>query len=97
MANWNKTCKEFKRIREMIYDDCGSKEIASELVKICEKYAGLEWDFAEEFEDLALEIGCAIQDGEFDWDEDEDNEENFNYYLNEFYDLCDCARVWLDI
>jgi hypothetical protein len=93
MANWNKTCREFKEIRELINESGykNNKEILSRLSKICEKYARFKWDFAEDFEDLGMEIDCAIED------QDYKDEDTINYYLSEFYDLCDNSRVWLGI
>ena len=92
MSRWNKTCNEFKEIRELINDDDNRGcDILTKLEKICNKYAKQKWDFAEDFEYLGDEIHCAIEDGDF---EDEDY---VDYYLREFYDLCDNARVWLGL
>ena len=93
MANWNKTCNEFKEVRELINSDeyCGY-DILSRLAKICGKYAKQDWDYAFDFEDLELEIEIVIEDKDYD-----DEDDIVNYYLGEFYDLCDDARVWLAI
>ena len=90
MANWRKTCTEFKEVRRLI-DVGDSKGIMDTLVSICEKYSKQKWNYAEDFEYLCDEIKCAIEDGEY---EDDDS---VDYYLREFYDLCDTARVWLDL
>ena len=57
-----------------------------EIIGICTKYANEDWDFAQDFQDLADDI--------FDIEE---NEDEIDWALGEFYDLCDSARVWLDI
>lgn len=85
MAKWVRTCNEFKDVREMI-NNGDSMGVLEALVKICDRYAKQNWDFATEFEDLGIEISIAVDDND---DEDTD------YYLSEFYDLCDYARVWL--
>ena len=91
MARWNKTCNEFKEVREMISNDGSNRDILDRLVKICAKYSKQNWGFAEDFDDLGMEIDCALKDGEYD------DDDSVNYYLGEFYDLCDNARVWLGI
>ena len=62
MAGWKIMCNEFKEVREMINNDADSVLILDSLEKICDKYASQHWDFAEEFEDLAMEIDLVIQD-----------------------------------
>ena len=88
MANWRKTCKEFKNVREKIYDE-DALGVLRELHKICERYAKLHDGWAEEFRDLADEIYEEI-------DTECDDDLVCDYYLNQFYDVCDCARIWLD-
>lgn len=88
---WNKTCNEFKEVREMISNDGSNRDILDRLVKICAKYSEQDWWFSDDFDDLWMRIDCALDDGEY---EDDDS---VNYYLDEFYDLCDIAGVWLGI
>lgn len=90
MAKWNKTCKEFAEVRKMINIGAENREILRKLHEICAEYTCQDWAFAEDFEDL----GCEIWDAVDSVVEPEDDE--VNYYLSEFYDLCDNARVWLD-
>ena len=92
MARWKYTCDEFKRIRELINsDEDNTMEIMTGVAEICKKYAEIEdFDFATDFFDLEIEIECAIDDGDiYEYDAD--------YYLGEFYDLCDYARIWLGL
>lgn len=90
MAKWKMECKEFSEVRKMIRDEADGKDILQRLYDICEKYRKKEWDFASDFEYLGCEIDVAIEDDEL---EDDD----VDYYLSEFYDLCDAAGVWLDV
>ena len=90
MAKWNKTCKEFKDVREQIYAE-DSVGIMKSLLNICRKYAKDDDEWAYDFEILADEIEeMGIEECE------ECDEETADWYLSEFYDLCDAARVWLD-
>lgn len=91
MKKWKKVCKRFNVIREMIDNDGDGREILRKLHEICADYCLQRWDFAEDFEDLGIEIWDVV-DGIMEIDQ-----ETVNYYLNEFYDLCDNANVWLGI
>ena len=42
-----------------------------------------------------LKCACpSTEDNTLSYDEEE---ENLNYYLRDFYDMCDNARVWIGI
>ena len=91
MAKWVKTCKEFADVRELI-EKVDSVGIMKSLLNICRKYSmDEEFDFAYDFEMLGDEIEVELLDEE-DVKEDEGV---VDYYLGEFYDLCDSARIWL--
>ena len=91
MAKWVKTCKEFSDVRELIRK-ADSVGIMKSILNICRKYSrDKEFDFAYDFETLGDEIEVELLDEE-DVKEDEDVAD---YYLGEFYDLCDAARIWL--
>lgn len=93
MANWEKTCGEFAAVRELI-DRVDSVGIMEALFGICRKYSkDDDYDFAFDFMVLGDEIEAELEDKE-NIREDEDVAD---YYLNEFYDLCDAARIWLGI
>lgn len=83
MARWDKVCTEFIEVRKAI-DNEDSKAVLDGLKEICEKYSNEDWDFAQDFQDLNDDLDNA--------DEDE-----VDYWLDEFYDLCDNARVWLEL
>ena len=53
--SWVMTCTEFKGVRKAI-EDGDIKLIVPQLIAICEKYAKKEWDFAENYEDMAEEL-----------------------------------------
>ena len=88
---WNKTCKEFAKIRDYI-DEEKSDEIIKGLLNICEKYANEDWDYAEDFERLKDDI-----DEDVDETIEDVDSETVDYWLSEFYDLCDAAKVWLEV
>lgn len=88
MAKWTRTCNEFKSVREMI-EDGDINGIMESLIKICDKYANGNSEFADDFRDLSEEMTFAF-------DEDFD-EEQCDYFLDEFYDLCDNAGIWLGV
>lgn len=53
------------------------------------------WEY--NIDTMIEDLQCATPDLE---DEElcyEDEEENLNYYLGDFYDLCDAARVWIGV
>ena len=90
MRKWERTC-EFTEIRELIESDNDkSIQIKEKLIEICKKYADEDWDFADDFSRLAEDIEDIALD-------DYDTEENIDWALGEFYDLCDNASVWLEV
>lgn len=49
----------------------------------------MDWDFAEDYEKLRDDIS--------EINIEEANDDEVNFALDEFYDLCDNARVWLGV
>lgn len=88
MARWTKRCIEFTKVREYINAEENEK-ILPALLDICKKYAKENWDFADDFDSLAEDIEVVVDD---DLDDDD-----IDFYLCDFYDLCDAARVWLEL
>ena len=88
MKPWKRTCREFKGVRKAIEDE-NSTLIISQLIAICDKYAKEKWNFAEDYERMAEDLR--------EVDAEELDGEDVDFYLHDFYDLCDSARVWLDI
>ena len=87
MSKWQKICKEFAAVRKTIDDNGDLNLIKQQLISICDKYAKQNWDFAEDYAELAEELT----------DADIDTDDEMDYYLSEFYNLCDNARVWLEV
>ena len=85
MAKWKRTCKDFEAVRKMIYEG-DVAGIMENLRKICIKLALTDDDFSYDFSSLAEDIEMETEDA---------TEETADYYLSEFYDLCDVAKVWL--
>lgn len=93
MARWERTCEEFSAVRELIWE-ADSVGIMKSLLNICQKYSkNKNYDFAYDFEMLGDEIEEELLDEE-NVKEDKDIAD---YYLSEFYDLCDAARIWLEL
>lgn len=102
MGRWNKTCNSFKNVRSMINENI---ETTSQCMKImyamedcCDELTPnneTEWEFYDDFRDLKSEIHDEIEF--MDENDYESCESTVNNYLDELYDLCDSARVWLGI
>lgn len=89
---WKFRCKEFKAVRdELDGDSPDSLKIMKAIQGICEKYAKVKWDYADDFEELGEEVRADIEN------KDSINNKSADYWLDQFYDLCDNARVWLDV
>ena len=105
MKKWNYEVKGLSiQLRELInesnsdYSDC--VKILEKTVEICEyiKTVLSEKDkdiWEDSFDDMIDSIQDAI---DYEISEDNDTEENediVNYYLGDFYDLCDASNIWL--
>ena len=105
MKKWIYTCEKFKDVRclidkgkenneenremlRLVADCCD--EIAENLPKVSREL------FAADFVSLGMEIREDIEMIE-DEDEIEENEVVADGWLNDLYDLCNNARVWLGI
>ena len=102
MRKWNKTCYSFKKVRNMLTENI---ETASQCIKImyamescCDEIAPnseADWEFYEDFRDLKSEIHSEIElMDELDYDSCENI---VNMYLNDMYDLCDNAGIFLEL
>ena len=99
---WNYTCNRFKHVRELINQDIEICRqcmlIMAELEGCCDELTpnGKEdWIFYDNFRDLKSEIHEEIE--LMDDTDYESCENTVNSYLQEFYDVCDSAKVWLEI
>ena len=99
---WAFTCNRFKRVRELINEEIETPEqcilIMSGLESCCDELTPddrSDWIWYDEFRDLKSEIHEEIESMEED--DYESCESTVNYWLQNFYDLCDFARVWLKL
>jgi hypothetical protein len=98
MAQWNYTLKWGKQLREAIYDEDATMVVKCLIACYRELLNKLsdedrEWyevDIEEAITDINDFIDCLNRIGIEDEDEDE-----INGYLENFYDLCDELRVWV--
>lgn len=97
---WDFTCNRFKGVRELITQNINTPKqcmlIMSELESCCDELTPdnrTNWIWYDEFRDLKTEIHEEIE--LIDEDDYEDCEMITNSLLQEFYNLCDEARVWL--
>ena len=102
MGRWNKTCNSFKEIRKMIDEDVKTTRqcmrIMYEMESCCDEMTPdyeEDWEFYDDFRDLKSEIHEEVEI--MDENDYETCESIVNCYLNELYDLCDSAGVWLGI
>jgi len=98
MSKWAVTLNSGKALREAIDEEDVIK--CFECLKAC--YQELHDKLPESFTDVDLDMALEdidIQLSDFQDPEDpdayEDAEDELNYLLDDFYDLCDNLRVWV--
>ena len=104
MKKWKYEVKSLSvQLRELInesnsdYSNC--VEILEKTVEICEYIKTIlsEKDkdiWEDSFDDMIDNIKEYLN-YELNEDDDSDNEDIVNYYLGDFYDLCDVVNIWL--
>lgn len=99
---WDYTCNRFKRVRELINEKKETPRqcmlIMTELESCCDEITPdnrSEWIYYDEFRDFKSMIYEEIE--LMDEDDYESCEITVNDFLEDFYDLCDEARVWLGL
>lgn len=99
---WDYTCNRFKRVRELINEKKETPRqcmlIMTELESCCDEITPdnrSEWIYYDEFRDFKSMIYEEIK--LMDEDDYESCEITVNDFLEDFYDLCDEARVWLGL
>lgn len=91
MAQWNYTLRWGKQLREAI--EIEDTEMAIKCLIAC--YRELLNKLSDEDKDCyECEIEDAISSLEIC---DEDDDDEIDYYLSEFYDICDDVRAWIAI
>lgn len=93
MAQWNYTLKWGKQLREAICAE--DEEFVVRCLIACYREL-LNKLSDEDREDYEFEIEEWIETLEM-YDLDEDDEDEINYYLAEFYNTCDYLRAWITI
>ena len=102
MRKWDFKCKCFTDVRKLIDEDVRTVsqcfKIMDALECCCDELtpdSRNEWIYYEDFRDMKSEIHEEIE--YMDENDYESCENTVNNFLEEFYDLCDSANVWLEI
>ena len=107
MKKWNYEVKDLAvQLRELInesnsdYSDC--VKILEKTVEICKYIKTILskkdkniWE--DSFDDMIENIKECLEYEISEDNDKEDNENAVNYYLGDFYDLCDAVNIWLAI
>ena len=92
MANWKYKLKSGSALREAIYNE--DEEQVVKCLLLC--YKELQSKLTEEDKEWkGYDIEDSIEVLEF-YDADPDDEDDVNYYLEDFYDICDELRAWIE-
>lgn len=95
MAQWKYTIESGKSLREAIENGDTMQTVKCLLKCYKELRNKLSDEDSEDYEyDIADTIGVLMS---YELSPDEDDEENINYYLEEFYDICDAVRAWISM
>lgn len=96
---WKRTCHRFAEVRDLIDTDdlslANCLHIMYALEACCDELTpdyDEEWDYYEDFRDLKSEIHTEAELLDVC-----DCQYVVNNYLEEFYNLCDSASVWLTL
>ena len=93
MANWNYTIRSGKALREAI-DEGDSALVVSRLLQCYRELLNKLSDEDKAWKGNALEDTIEVLAL---YVIDPDDEDNVDYYLEEFYDICDDVRAWITI
>lgn len=100
MAQWKYTLKNGRALKDAISEDDDYSVL--DILAACLKEINAK--FPDDYEEYELEEDLDDIENQRDNLENyedydmtyEDVEDEINYLLNEFYDLCDALRVWVD-
>lgn len=102
MKKWDFNCNCFKEVRKLIDEDIRTVSQCFKIMDVleccCDELTPdnkSEWIYYDAFIDMKSEIHDEIE--YMDETDYESCEDTVNYFLGEFYDLCDSANVWLTI
>lgn len=101
MSRWKHHIKNGKKLRKAINDDDNVQtlEALKECYKEINRIMVLIFD-DDDLEDILSEIDNQLDNCENyeDYDMTEDDvQDEINYLLRQFYDLCDEMRIWVDL
>jgi hypothetical protein len=95
MANWKYRLQNGSALREAIDNDDMEQVVKCLLLCYEELLNKLdEWDESDYEIDIQDSIGVLMA---YELCNDEDDEDCINDYLEEFYDLCDELRAWIEM
>jgi hypothetical protein len=95
MANWKYRLQNGSALREAIDNDDMEQVVKCLLLCYEELLNKLdEWDESDYEIDIQDSIGVLMA---YELCTDEDDEDCINDYLEEFYDLCDDLRAWIEM
>lgn len=99
---WKYRCFTFSKVRQLINEDAETVKQCMKILYVLESCCSeltpdikQDWEHYDDFRDLASEIHETIE--ELDEDDYDEAEYIVNNLLDEFYDLCDYAGVWLSL
>lgn len=93
MAQWNYTLRFGKKLREAIEAE-DEKMVVKCLIACYRELLNKLSD--EDREDYEYDIKESIEILTY-YEADPDDEDNVDYYLEEFYNICDDVRAWIAI
>lgn len=95
MAKWKYTLNSGSALREAICNSDMEQVVKCLLLCYQELLNKLdEWDESDYEIDIQDSIGVLMA---YELFPDEDDEDSIDDYLEEFYDLCDELRVWIEL
>ena len=99
MAEWRYTLKNGKALREAIEDE-DFAAVLDNLAKCCteiyDKFPDEYWQYDDDIEDISNQMDNLENYEDYDMTY-EDVEDEINYLLSNFYDLCDGLRIWVEL
>lgn len=94
MTKWRHRLSNSESLREAIENEA----IDDVLYELLSSFEEINRVYPDEYTEDELEDDRAdIESMLDDYNNDEDIEDAVNYLLDEFYDLCDALRIWVEL
>jgi hypothetical protein len=93
MAKWEYTITSGKALREAIYNE-DTEQVVKCLIHCYKELQSKLTEEDKEWKGYDIEDSIGVLTLYALYPDDEDN---VNYYLEEFYDICDDVRAWIEI